>query len=65
MGVGDGSIQPESLQLISISCISAMLSSSGACRGAGPAAGRADLVPARTNAGIRCTRRVALNPVTP
>jgi hypothetical protein len=64
IGDGDGSIQPESLQLISISCISAMLSSSGACRGAGPAAGRAGSPPARTNAGLRCTVRAALQ-VTP
>ena len=39
MGVGAGSIQPESDQLISMSCSSAIVASSGGCRGVTPAAG--------------------------
>ena len=43
IGVGAGSIHPESDQLISISCSSAMGASSRDCRGATPAAGEADV----------------------
>lgn len=55
IGVGAGSIQPESDQLISMSCSSAIVASSGGCRGVTPAAGVWAGCARLFSAMIRCT----------